>query len=506
MTIQALITTLAKETVNKIVPYPSNAILNYLIAQVEEQQKTLEKVAQRQKHHMTVPFRNGLLYLQELKYISDEVRQRENLTKALDAFITISHLPTSDFALVPVMAQFYVGVCYELLLDTNNALRWYKKAYHSTIEYKFNTKNSTEGLLGIRNLFNTGWTSKWKNTAKLQTELESLINYLPNLINSKGEFRAIHTLEHPAPVTCVTFSPDGLLLVSGAQDGVIRLWEVKTGRMIQELKDKAVRIYDVSFSPDGSLLATGEMGGAKVRDIKSGKVILNVFDEAIATTNVDFSPDGQLLACGTVFNVVSVWKIRNGKLVREFKGHKESGLRGIITDVAFSPDGLFIASSSNCDSKVRIWKVKTGRTVRLLTGTSYGSGGIKSIAFSSNGLFLVTGSEHDEEICVWNLRNGNIIQHVIGEKYGHVVVTFSPEGLFLVSGRYSKAKVLNVSSGEVVQELVDSSQGFIESIDVSPDGTIIAIAKGGDDIPYSFAKQDGLDTNHSVQLWEFTSI
>jgi len=61
---------------------------------------------------------------------------------------------------------------------------------------------------------------------------------------------------HTASVTKVAFNPDGRILVSNSWlDGSVRLWDVATGDVLKVLEQNQSDNFD--FSPDGTLLATG---------------------------------------------------------------------------------------------------------------------------------------------------------------------------------------------------------------------------------------------------------
>jgi WD40 repeat protein len=145
-----------------------------------------------------------------------------------------------------------------------------------------------------------------------------------------------HTLQANAEkISALAFSPDGRLLASGNSDGVIQLWDVRTGAMLRAIKGhegkkrrypEGAGVLALAFSPDGRLLASG--GGShdyKVRlwDVATGAP-LHILEEH--TSNVvclDFSPDGKLLASGSDSegwnDSVNIWDVATGKLRHTFR-------------------------------------------------------------------------------------------------------------------------------------------------------------------------------------------
>src|SRR5262249_16185716 len=64
----------------------------------------------------------------------------------------------------------------------------------------------------------------------------------------------------PPSIFGLAYSPDGNRLASGAMDGSIRLWNLKTGRSAHALRHPG-QIRDVAFSPDGRRLASAAFDG-----------------------------------------------------------------------------------------------------------------------------------------------------------------------------------------------------------------------------------------------------
>src|SRR5215475_469280 len=106
---------------------------------------------------------------------------------------------------------------------------------------------------------------------------------------------------HAGSVYSVAFSPDGKTLASSSEEGnesALRLWEVNTGRLIRSFEERNQWVTSVVFSPDGRMIASGSSEHkVKLWDVKSGKVIRS--HDGQSFNAVAFSPDGKTLAAGS---------------------------------------------------------------------------------------------------------------------------------------------------------------------------------------------------------------
>ena len=160
-------------------------------------------------------------------------------------------------------------------------------------------------------------------------------------------------LQHSGFVQSVAFSPDGRFLATGTgvivgtaepSEAFVRMWNVETGTEILRLEGHVYPITAVAFSPDGSMLFSGSKERLNVWDIESGDQVLSLL------TNADpmaASPDGTLLALAGG----CLWDIST-QMEYAVLHH-----RGIISDLAFSPDGSLLVSAG-WDGTVRIWSVQ----------------------------------------------------------------------------------------------------------------------------------------------------
>jgi WD40 repeat protein len=60
----------------------------------------------------------------------------------------------------------------------------------------------------------------------------------------------------------IAFSPDGRLLATGFGEGMVRLSDAETGRLVAELKGHTDRVRSLAFTPDGSQLLSAAFDGA----------------------------------------------------------------------------------------------------------------------------------------------------------------------------------------------------------------------------------------------------
>lgn len=100
----------------------------------------------------------------------------------------------------------------------------------------------------------------------------------------------IQTLEgHTHNISCVGFLPDRPLIISGCEDGTVRLWHSNTYRMEQTLNYGFDRCWSISYLKSSNKVALGYYEGSVLLQMgkeipvasmdTSGKVILSKHNE-----------------------------------------------------------------------------------------------------------------------------------------------------------------------------------------------------------------------------------
>jgi WD40 repeat protein len=141
------------------------------------------------------------------------------------------------------------------------------------------------------------------------------------------------TINNVGEVTSLSWSPNSKLLVSGAWDGFLRVWDAASMELrAQSDRERAYSpIQAVSWSPYSTLIASGGLGGG-------------------------------------LGNQVMVWNLLEEQKLSAFR--TLAGHTGSIQSVAWAPDGSTLASRSD-DRSVRLWDPIHGTQLRIIRDPEY---------------------------------------------------------------------------------------------------------------------------------------
>jgi tRNA A-37 threonylcarbamoyl transferase component Bud32 len=188
---------------------------------------------------------------------------------------------------------------------------------------------------------------------------------------------------HAGAVTCIAFSPDGRLAVSGSRDGAVRVWDLAAKKDRQCLTGHSKPIGSVAFFPDGHrIISASADTTVRIWDLSTGKQV-NCFDKQ---TNwaVALSADGkQAFSGSSTDTTVRLWNVETGAEIRRFGAHS-----GPVRGVALSADGRHGVSTSR--DEIRHWDLITGRPC---TGHQIDKVGLSTIGFTPDSQCSVTAHE-----------------------------------------------------------------------------------------------------------------
>jgi hypothetical protein len=179
----------------------------------------------------------------------------------------------------------------------------------------------------------------------------------------------VHQETLGGPVYALACSPDSRLLVAGTvaprrsiEPGTVTVCDLETLRPLWTHPAHGNGVLTVAFASDSRMVATGGNDGiVRLWESKTGKSLGLLDASGYAVTALAFAPRTDLLAAAMVRraddtleqeNQIVVWKLSTGKMLRSLRGH-----RALIAALAFSADGHTLASGSR-DTTLRLWNFR----------------------------------------------------------------------------------------------------------------------------------------------------
>jgi len=336
---------------------------------------------------------------------------------------------------------------------------------------------------------------------------------------TQHKWKIVHTLQQDSGVSVVAASPSGKEIASGSiLSAAINVWDIRTGTQIRVLKGLKGSVQALAYSPDGQFLAAGRGmvnssetsvhvfqagSGTIVQQLEPPRIVNRDAPKGVAAVkSLQYSPDGQFLAVGFEGGAIGMYEAATGKLKQSFPTHAAidgplsydpsgqylafperikteaevfdhhvihlmnvstgeiaktfSGHSDLVTALAFSPEGRYLASGSNIgsvrgrldkkmnqgveqrnDDPIRIWDVASGAIVTELAGHT---GSVRSLLFYQNGKYLVSGSQ-DKTIKIWSLENGALVSTLGGHNDLIDSIAITADGRYLVSGGGRDVKI-----------------------------------------------------------------
>lgn len=305
-------------------------------------------------------------------------------------------------------------------------------------------------------------------------------------------------------VTHVQYNPKGTLLASSSNDGLLKVWDVQTGKCIKTIFDPEKHDQGCAiFSPNGKYLASfanklteerlyAKTAEVKVWDMETFELVFHLGGFCGWINDIAFNHDGTHIAIAIEDHedewehykdddAVMIWDIVHSQKIRKLKaiyeaedrvfgeiGGKKLVLSLNINAIAYSPDGNYLAAGSN-DCSLKIWEPATGKRVDTFWDDEYQ---IRDVVFSHHSEWVMTAGG---SVLIWDVSSGDIL----GE-FGPGIakcLEFNQEDT-RIAALYENRKKVVVWDLDVCEEICSfhSPKYYISDISFSPDGKHIAMA------------------------------
>ena len=341
---------------------------------------------------------------------------------------------------------------------------------------------------------------------------------------------------HSDKLYAIVFSWDGRIMATGSRDQTIKLWDLQTfdvisGLSVDKYCDTHSPVHSLAFFPDGKTLIAGTSGDNAILfwDVSEFPKVtyLRQFRQDDTASKLDFSPNGQMLAVAG--NKINIWDLNDGTTVDLFRGE----VNGRISDIAFSPDGKWLATGTGPMGELRLWSLESGENPQVLnyqdnvlcgaiatdgsicaTGDETGQivvfdavegeeimrmkhgATIEGLAISPNNHQVASGG-HDQLVKVWDTRTGTDPVPLRHDS-DVIFVKFSPLGNILASG--SQDGVLSLwdlrTRTRTKIKSHDNCHSHLNDLEFTPDGKTVALS--GIDV-----SEHGV--HYNIRFWDVES-
>jgi WD40 repeat protein len=292
------------------------------------------------------------------------------------------------------------------------------------------------------------------------------------------------------------FSPDGKLVATGGGQagigGLVVLWDTSRWTSVAAIRTGVdAPVTALTFSPDGTILAgsgsTDTTGTVWLWSAASHQVLGTVPVTADPMNlSLAFSPDGRQLALGGLFGPVQVWDVAR----RQLLATAPAGTPGVVA--AYRPDGALLATGGAAakHGATTLWEPARQQTLTTLTedDTDYL---VDAVAFSPDGRLLATGGyllnltprfDFFGHTTLWDTTSHQRVAILDPGGAGPVqAVAFSPNGRLLatagIAAHWARANLWDVSARRLVRTVpIDGAGSKVHSLAFSTDGSLLLIA------------------------------
>lgn len=276
-------------------------------------------------------------------------------------------------------------------------------------------------------------------------------------------------LGHTDHVYAARFAPDGRRVVTASADQTIRIWDTRTGALLNTLRGQADEVFDIAYSPRGDLLASVGMNDGSIK-LWDPTARAKPSSRRGADRPVGFGPDGLLWT----------WT-EDGDLRRLDPDTLE--LRDVAIDFpgrapestafpgSLSADGQVLALWDQANGRMELWNV----TSRLLLGALAAVTPWIRFAPGRGWALTETGSD---TVTLWQLPSAESLCVFTNTSPG--AACLSPDENYLLADEGGHPQLWNLQSAPPRREAaLDPSQASIAGAAFSPDGRLLATAGKG---------------------------
>ncbi|OQR83863.1 hypothetical protein ACHHYP_14198 [Achlya hypogyna] len=293
----------------------------------------------------------------------------------------------------------------------------------------------------------------------------------------------------------IKVSPDGLCLLSNADDNTMRLFEVNPSVTEAALEmPEGGTIYDFNWypfmnsaDPATCVFATTthahpiHLWDAYTGELRATYRAYDHLDELTSAYSVAFNATGDKLFAGfdrtiRIFDTAQPSRDFTTRALSKTRKSR-AGQRGIIASLHFNPDHSKMYAAGSYSGQTCIYAEDSGEEYLRLEG--HDGQGITQVQFSPDGKYLLTGARKHNAVLVWDIRHTMQVLHQLPRQCPtnqRIAFDIHCGGRYVATGSEDKRVLLyDLLTGDCVNEIAGFSDA-VNGVSFFPSGTTAQLA------------------------------
>lgn len=262
------------------------------------------------------------------------------------------------------------------------------------------------------------------------------------------------------------------LLVSGGEDGVVRLWDTDSRRLLHQWRGHTGWVYATAVSADGSLVASaGEDAAIRLWDARTGVAVGVLAGHGKRIRALAFTSTGRILVSGAEDGNMHVWDTDRRTHQRQL-----STVGTPVWSVSVGCGDAVVAAAGE-DEFVRLYSLDDGQ---LLDEKALHHDWVRSVAFAPNSPTLVSGSG-DGTVRVWQIADNRLrpLRRIdIGEDRIRAVALTDHAEMVVAAGEEATLRAFTVD-GPATQIAMPPGVDWVRTIALTREGVAAGCEDGG---------------------------